>query len=40
MLWTNTRVRCEDELASHRVGRGEPARMNSGEAKLAKIRRE
>jgi hypothetical protein len=40
VLWTNTGARCEAELAGHRAGHDEPTRMNSGEAKLAKIRRE
>jgi hypothetical protein len=39
ILWTNTGTQCEAELASHHVGCGEPAWMNSGEAKLAKFRR-
>ena len=37
-LWNNTGARCEAELASHRAGHDEPARMNSGEAKLAMSR--
>jgi hypothetical protein len=36
---TNTGTRREAKTASHRAGRGEPARLNSGEAKLAKTRR-
>ena len=38
VLWVNTGARCEAELASHRAGHDEPARMNSGEAKLAMTR--
>jgi hypothetical protein len=40
VLWANTRARDRAELASHHAGRGEPARINSSEAELAKVRRE
>jgi hypothetical protein len=36
MLWTNAGAWDRVNLAGHRAGRGEPAWMNSGEAKLAK----
>jgi hypothetical protein len=36
MLWTNAGAWDMVNLAGHRAGRGEPARMNSGETKLAK----
>jgi hypothetical protein len=40
VLWANTGAWDGAELAGHRTGRGELARPNSGEAKLAKVRRE
>jgi hypothetical protein len=40
VLWANTGARGGAELASHHAGPSEPVQMNSGEAKLAKIRRE
>jgi hypothetical protein len=38
VLWANTGARGGAELASHHAGPSEPMQMNSGEAKLAKIR--
>jgi hypothetical protein len=38
--WTNIGAWDEAELASHRAGRGEPTRINYGDAELAKVRRE
>jgi hypothetical protein len=40
VLWANSGAQDEAKLACHRAGRGEPSRVNSGEAELAKVKRE
>jgi hypothetical protein len=40
VLWSNSEAQDEAKLACHRAGRGEPTRVNSSKAELAKVKRE